>query len=152
MEDTNNTTILIKVNDDVIGAAQTTTIVFNRDIIPIKGDNGGIIDIIAGDTTVAGKCGYVMFHKNKIEKTFNSQSISKNTQKMPFDMEILYKAIEKTYVVRNVWITSKHMQLSYVADSHIIVMPGMEWEAEAILPKDHNELTGCTIGNKINGG
>jgi hypothetical protein len=149
MEDT-NTTILIKIGNEIVGAVQTTTINWHRDITHIKDDNGIIIDSIPGATTLTGESGYVRFDRNHIEKIFNSAYVSKQSQVMPFDMEILYKSAQKIRTIRNVWITD--LPFSYTANNHIITHR-MRWEAETMMTtEDHNELMQSNIGSKVNGG
>lgn len=131
-----STNIVIKVNNQTVGAIQNLSIREERQIQMIDevGTDGHIDSVPIRSTNISGECRRIRFDRLRITEAFSRGFLHVHAQRIPFDIVIIDKwkgdgssAIITT--VKNVWIGN--LNVDYTADNWVIT-DSMSWQAEAI--------------------
>lgn len=141
-----STHILLKVQGNVVGAAQGLDVSEDRSIKMIDeiGNDGHIDSAPSASTNITGSCERVRFGRMRITEAFSRGFIHVGSQRIPFDLEIHDIFIDNNLanvlltVIENMWI--KSVSYSYRADNFIIT-ERMNWEAERI----HSTIGGNNV-------
>lgn len=131
-----STQIIIKVNDQAVGAVQTLSISEKREISMISEvGNDGILDSApTKSTTISGSCNRVRFDRLRASEAFGRDFLHAHSQRIPFDMDVYdfwggNTSAPIITTIRNVWIAG--LSYDYKVDNWMI-FDNMEWQAEAI--------------------
>jgi len=132
-----STNIIIKVDDNVIGAVKSLQINESREVKMIDevGTDGHIDSAPTRSTDISGSCTRTRFGRMRIAEAFSRGFVHVGAQRIPFDIEIqdffadsdMGNAIITT--INNVWI--KSIEVTYSAEEFIIAET-MTWVAESI--------------------
>jgi len=131
-----STNIVVKVNNNAIGAIQTISYTETRAIYMLKevGTDGNVDSVPNGSVKIIGNCTRIRFDRLRIAEAFGRGYVHAHAQRYPFDIDIFdtFKGDGENTIVttlRNVWINS--IQTSYGADAFII-SEQMHFDCESI--------------------
>lgn len=139
-----STNIIIKVNNEAVGAIQNISFNESRQIqrIPEVGTDGFIDSTPVKSTEISGSCRRIRFDRLRISEAFSRGFVHVKSQVYPFDIEI-YDTQNGSVdsdeviitVVKNVWI--EKISYAYASDNWIIT-DDMSFVAEDIYTIDVN--------------
>ena len=128
-----STMIVIKVNDQAVGAVQKLSITEARTIKMIDevGTDGHIDSAPTASTNITGDCTRIRFERLRIAEAFDRGFLHVKSQRVPFDIHVidLMGSVPIVTVIQNVWI--KQISYGYTQNDWIIT-DDMQWEAETI--------------------
>lgn len=132
-----STNIVIKVDDNAVGAIKSINYSENRQIEAISevGTDGIIDSAPKSSVTIDGSCSRVRFDGMRIATAFSRGFVHVSAQRRPFDIEIhdIFTSADDTKqivtVLKNVWI--KSIKTTYDADN-FIVSDSMDFMAETV--------------------
>lgn len=131
-----STQVIIKVNDQPVGAIQTLSIREQRTITMVDevGTDGHIDSAPTKSTDITGTCRRVRFDRERVSEAFGRDFLHVHSQRIPFDIEIYdfwggNTETPITTTIKNVWISN--ISYDYQVDNWLI-FDSMEWVAEAI--------------------
>ncbi len=147
-----STSIIIKVDGNVVGAVKQLRVNESRDIKMISevGTDGFIDSAPTSSTSVSGSCSRTRFNRLRIAEAFSRGFVHVKSQRIPFDLEIqdifhdADMANSIITVIKNVWISS--ISYTYSSDDFIIV-EDMEWKAEDIFSLLNNNNVSSAVAN-----
>ena len=128
-----STMIVIKVNDQAVGAVQNLNITEARDIRMIDevGTDGHIDSAPIKSTDISGDCRRIRFDRMRIAEAFDRGFLHVKAQRVPFDIQVIdmMGAVPIMTIISNVWI--KQISYGYTQNDWIIT-DDMQWVAESI--------------------
>lgn len=131
-----STQILIKVNDQAVGAVQNLSVREQREITMVNevGTDGSIDSAPTKSTVISGSCNRVRFDRLRASEAMGRDFLHAHSQRLPFDLDIydFWGGDTSTPIIttiRNVWITN--LSYDYKMDNWLI-FDQMDWVAEAI--------------------
>jgi hypothetical protein len=148
-----STSIILKVDNYIIGAVQSLEITESRTITAVDevGTDGHIDSAPTASTNITGRCERIRFDKQRIAEAFARGFVHVSSQRIPFDLEIhdrfhdFDEANEIVTIVKNVWIS----EISYgFRAKDWIISDNMSFMAERIysLKNNGNVVTGVANG------
>lgn len=148
-----STNIIIRVNQNPIGAIQSIDVSEKRNVQPIDelGTDGHIDSAPTKSTDITGTCRRIRFDRLRIAEAFSRGFLHVKSQRIPFDIDIYDRwngDNDNTIVttIKNVWITG--IDYSYTANDWVIT-ESMSYLAEDIsstIQGTNNAATGGARG------
>jgi len=131
-----STNIVVKVNNNAIGAVQTISYTEQRAIYMLNevGTDGHVDSAPQSSVKITGSCTRVRFDRLRIVEAFGRGYVHAHAQRYPFDIDIFdtFKGDGENTIVttlRNVWINN--IQTSYGAEN-FVVSEQMQFDCESI--------------------
>ena len=133
-----STMIVIKVNDNPVGAIQKLSINESREISTFDevGRDGHIDSAPTKSADITGSCERIRFDRLKIAEAFSRGFVHAKSQRVPFEIHIIdtmagdvESGSAVVTVIKNVWIKN----ISYAFDAtNWAISDSMDWVAEDI--------------------